>query len=57
MCALPFSPAIWALTLFWSLAQLTLNSSYGAVTAMLPDQVRAAPHIAYRLTHTTWRRD
>lgn len=40
MVVAPFSPAIWALTICWALAQLTLNSSYGAVTAMLPDQVR-----------------
>ena len=35
----PFSPAIWALAICWGFAQLFLNSSYGAVTAMLPDQV------------------
>jgi MFS family permease len=35
----PLSPVVGMLTLGWALAQLTLNASYAAVTAMLPDQV------------------
>ncbi|HQW74819.1 MAG TPA: MFS transporter, partial [Ornithinibacter sp.] len=33
---------IGGLTLGWALAQLTLNASYAAVTALLPDQVPVA---------------
>lgn len=36
---LPLAPVVGALALGWSLAQLTLNASYAAVTAILPDQV------------------
>ncbi len=35
----PLAPIVGALVLGWALAQLTLNASYAAVTAMLPDQV------------------
>jgi MFS family permease len=36
---IPLSPVVGVLVLGWALAQLTLNASYAAVTAMLPDQV------------------
>jgi MFS family permease len=36
---IPLAPMVGALVLGWALAQLTLNASYAAVTAMLPDQV------------------
>ena len=36
---IPLSPVVGMLALGWALAQLTLNASYAAVTAMLPDQV------------------
>jgi MFS family permease len=36
---IPMAPMVGALMLGWALAQLTLNASYAAVTAMLPDQV------------------
>lgn len=36
---MPMFPQLGALVVGWALAQLTLNASYAAVTAMLPDQV------------------
>lgn len=36
---LPLAPVVGALALGWALAQLTLNASYAAVTAIIPDQV------------------
>jgi MFS family permease len=36
---LPLAPVVGALALGWALAQLTLNASYAAVTAILPDRV------------------
>lgn len=36
---LPLAPIVGALALGWALAQLTLNASYAAVTAVIPDQV------------------
>jgi MFS family permease len=36
---LPLAPVVGALALGWALAQLTLNASYAAVTAVIPDQV------------------
>ena len=39
---MPISPTVGALTLGWAMGQLTLNASYAAVTAMLPDQVPVA---------------
>lgn len=39
---LPVWPYVGALTLGWALGQLTLNASYAAITAVLPDQVPVA---------------
>jgi MFS family permease len=39
MVLLPLAPVVGALALGWALAQLTLNASYAAVTAIIPDQV------------------
>lgn len=36
---LPAAPVVGALALGWAMAQLTLNASYAAVTAILPDRV------------------
>ncbi len=36
---LPLAPVVGALALGWAMAQLTLNASYAAVTAVIPDQV------------------
>ncbi len=36
---LPLAPVVGALALGWAMAQLTLNASYAAVTAIIPDQV------------------
>jgi len=36
---LPVAPVIGALALGWAMAQLTLNASYAAVTAIIPDRV------------------
>lgn len=39
MVLLPLAPVVGVLALGWALAQLTLNASYAAVTAIIPDQV------------------
>jgi MFS family permease len=39
LVVLPLAPVVGALALGWALAQLTLNASYAAVTAIIPDQV------------------
>jgi MFS family permease len=36
---LPSAPVVGALALGWAMAQLTLNASYAAVTAIIPDRV------------------
>jgi MFS family permease len=36
---LPLAPVLGALALGWAMAQLTLNASYAALTAIIPDQV------------------
>lgn len=36
---LPVAPVVGALALGWAMAQLTLNASYAALTAIIPDQV------------------
>jgi MFS family permease len=36
---LPIAPVVGALALGWAMAQLTLNASYAAVTAIIPDRV------------------
>ena len=42
LLVMPLSPWVGALTLGWALGQLTLNASYAAITAVLPDQVPVA---------------
>lgn len=39
LVVMPMAPYVGALALGWAMGQLTLNASFAAVTAMLPDQV------------------